>query len=58
MSASIFIAKLLGPVFGLVGIALLVKLEMFRSILQDLMRSQALLYLAGFLGLLAGWRWC
>jgi hypothetical protein len=27
---------------------------MFRSILQDLMRSQALLYLAGFLGLLAG----
>ena len=54
MSSSIFIARLLGPVFLVVGIALLLKRRMFHEILQELIRSQVLLYLAGFLGLLAG----
>jgi uncharacterized membrane protein len=54
MPASIFIAKLLGPIFVLVGAALLVKAQMFRGILQEFIRSQALLYLAGVLGLLGG----
>jgi uncharacterized membrane protein len=54
MPTSIFIAKLLGPVFALVGIALLRRPQAFRSILEDFLRSPALVYLAGFLGLLAG----
>jgi hypothetical protein len=54
MAASLFIAKLLGPLFILVGIALLLKLEMFCTILQEFIGSPALLYLAGFFGLLGG----
>ena len=54
MTASIFIARLLGPVFAVVGIALLFKVETYRAILQEFIRSPALHYLAGFLGLLAG----
>ena len=54
MPTSIFIAKLLGPVFALVGIALLVRPQTLRAVLKDFLRSPALLYLAGFLGLLAG----
>jgi len=54
MPASIFIAELLGPVFIVGGIALLFKEKMFREILQEFIRSQALLYLAGFFGLLGG----
>lgn len=54
MWTSIFIARLLGPIFVIVGTALLVRTQMFRGILQEFIRSQALLYLAGFFGLLAG----
>lgn len=54
MSASIFIAKLLGPMFVLVGIALPLREQMFRTILRELIQSPILLYLAGFFGLLGG----
>jgi len=54
MSASIFIAELLGPVFVVVGIALMLREQTFRAILQDFIRSSALVYLAGFLGLISG----
>ncbi len=54
MQTSIFIAKLPGPIFVLVGIALLVRREMFRGLLQDFLKSPALIYLAGVLGLLCG----
>ena len=54
MQASMFIAQLLGPMFVVVGVALLVKPQMFRTILPEFIRSPTWLYLAGFLGLLAG----
>lgn len=54
MVVSIFIARLLGPVFVLVGLALLTQATTYRAILQDFLRSPALHYLAGFLGLIAG----
>jgi uncharacterized membrane protein len=54
MSTSIFIARLLGPIFVVVGSALLFRAQMFRDILQEVIRSATLVYLAGFLGLLAG----
>jgi len=54
MQTSIFIAQLLGPVFVVVGIAVPLKPQMFRTILQEFIRSAVLLYLAGFIGLLGG----
>jgi uncharacterized membrane protein len=54
MQASIFIAKLLGPMFVLVGIAILSKPEAFRVLLKEFIESHVLMYLAGFLGLVAG----
>jgi uncharacterized membrane protein len=54
MPTSIFIAKLLGPIFVLVGIALPLKRQMFRTIVQEFIQSATLLYLAGFFGLLGG----
>jgi len=54
MQTSIFIAQLLGPMFVVVGVALLAKPQMFRTILQEFIRSSTLLYLAGFIGLLGG----
>jgi uncharacterized membrane protein len=54
LQTSIFIAKLLGPVFVLIGIAMLLKPHAFRALLQDFIKSPALIYLAGLLGLLGG----
>jgi len=54
MQTSIFIAKLLGPVFVLVGIAILSKPEAFRALLKEFIESRVMMYLAGFLGLVGG----
>jgi hypothetical protein len=54
MQTSIFIARLLGPMFALVGIALLSKPAAFRVLLKEFIESHVLMYLAGFLGLVAG----
>ena len=54
MPASIFIARLLGPPIAMVGIALLAKPEVYKAILKEFIRSPALIYLAGFFGLLGG----
>jgi uncharacterized membrane protein len=54
MQTSIFIARLLGPIFVLVGIAILLRPQMFRALLREFINSPVLMYLAGFLGLLGG----
>lgn len=54
MAASIFIAKLFGPAFALLGAAWLLRAETFRVVFREFLRSPALHYLAGFLGLFAG----
>jgi len=54
MQTSIFIAKLLGPIFVVVGIAILSKPQAFRTLLQEFIESRVLIYLAGVLGLLGG----
>jgi len=54
MQASIFIAQLLGPMFVVLGVALLAKPQMFRTILPEFIGSPTWLYLAGFIGLVAG----
>ena len=54
MPASIFIARLLGPLIAIVGLALLANAEVFRAVLKEFIHSPALSYLAGFFGLLGG----
>lgn len=54
MQASLFIARLLGPMFLVVAVALLFKPQMFRTILQEFIGGATWLYLAGFFGLLGG----
>ena len=54
MQTSIFIAQLLGPVYIVVGLALLLRPQAFRVFVQEFNASGVLMYLAGFLGLLAG----
>jgi len=54
MQTSVFLARLLGPIFALVGVALLFKAKAFRALLQGFIESPVLIYLAGFLGLLGG----
>lgn len=54
MQTTIFIARLLGPIFVLVGIAMLLKPEAFRALLKEFIESRVLVYLAGVLGLLGG----
>jgi uncharacterized membrane protein len=54
MQNSIFIARLLGPAFVVVSIAIAMEPRSFRAILSEFIKSEALTYLAGFLGLLGG----
>jgi hypothetical protein len=51
MHSSIFIARLAGPVLALVGLAILLRPQAFRAVLQSFMASPATLYLTGFLAL-------
>lgn len=54
MQTSLFIAKLLGPMLLVVGVALLIRPEAFRALLREFIASGALMYMAGFFGLLGG----
>jgi hypothetical protein len=54
MQTSLFIAKLLGPMLVVVGVALLTRPEAFRALLREFIGSGVLLYMAGFFGLLGG----
>jgi len=54
MAASIFLARLLGPMYVVLAVALFFKPQMFRTVLKDFMASAALVYLSGFFGLLGG----
>ena len=54
MPISLFIAKLLGPMFLVLGAALLTRPEAFRALLREFIASAVLMYLAGFFGLLGG----
>jgi uncharacterized membrane protein len=54
MQASLFIARLLAPVFVVIGIALLTRPEAYRSLLREFVASAVSMYIAGFLGLVGG----
>jgi uncharacterized membrane protein len=51
---SIFLARLIGPLFLAVGIGALVNRATFRALADEFLRSDALIYLAGVLTMTAG----
>jgi uncharacterized membrane protein len=54
MPTSIFLAKLIGPVFIAVGIGLVVNAAAYRKLADEFLRSLALVYLSGLLTMTAG----
>lgn len=54
MNATLMIAKLIGPVMLVSGVALLVNKSLVREIFEDFIKSPALIYLAGVLALVMG----
>jgi uncharacterized membrane protein len=54
MKTSQFIARLIGPVVAVVGIGMLADGAQYRAVVDGFLRSPALIYIAGFLGLLGG----
>jgi len=54
MASSKFIARLIGPVFVVSGIAMLLNRDGYPAMVDEFLRSPALIYIAGFLALLGG----
>ena len=54
MQRSIFLAKLVGPFLAVCGVALMFNADAFRSISGEIVKSPALIYIAGLLALATG----
>ncbi|HVV41978.1 MAG TPA: hypothetical protein VHC94_13040 [Nitrobacter sp.] len=54
MSTSIFIARLIGPVMLVAGIAALLNRQGFRSMAEDFLASRGLMFLGGLMVMLGG----
>ena len=54
MQASIFIARLLGPILLVIGAGILINPSLFRTVGTELARSATLVYLFGVVDLAAG----
>jgi hypothetical protein len=54
MTTSIFLAKLIGPFFLIVGASLLLNQAQFRAMVEEFMRSGALVFLTGLMILPVG----
>ena len=54
MQRSIFLAKLIGPLLAVCGVALIFNADAFRTIGDEIVKSPALVYIAGLLALTAG----
>jgi hypothetical protein len=54
VSTSILIARLVGPIMVVVGLAVLANPRLLRDVLDGFLDNRALIFLAGFLTLLAG----
>ena len=51
---SIFLARLMGPLFAAMGVGLLVNESVYRVMADEFLRSHALIYLSGLIALVAG----
>ena len=54
MDNSIFLAKLIGPIFLVIGLGLLTSQAVYRDAAEEVLKSRALLYLSGLIALTAG----
>ncbi len=54
MQTSIYLAKLIGPVMIVIGLAVLLNQDEFRKLSQEFLASRALMFLSGFVLLPAG----
>src|SRR3972149_2382108 len=54
MQTSIFLAKLLGPVFLLIGLGMLANRQAYRAMAEELLRSPPLVYISGVMAFLGG----
>jgi hypothetical protein len=54
MQTSIFLARLIGPILLLIGIGMLLNRNHYRAVAEDALRSPALTYVGGVLGLFGG----
>jgi hypothetical protein len=54
MPTSVFLAKLIGPVFFAVGIGLIVNAAVYKKLAEEFLASTALIYLSGLLTMTAG----
>ncbi len=54
MNASIFLAKVIGPMLAIIGASILLNPTQFRSVAQEIMRSPALVFVIGHIALPAG----
>jgi uncharacterized protein YjeT (DUF2065 family) len=54
MDTSLFIARLIGPIFVIVGIGLLLNGDRYRAVIDEVMSSHTLLYVFGAIALTGG----
>lgn len=54
MDTSIFLARLIGPLFVVLSVGLLVRPDTFRAVVTEFIASRALIFLSGVLTLLGG----
>ncbi len=54
MQTSVFLAKLIGPIFLAVGVGLLANAATYRTLAGEFLHSTALIYLSGLLTMTAG----
>ena len=54
MPTSLFLAKLIGPLFLAVGVGLIVNAAVYKKLAEEALASLALIYLSGLLAMTAG----
>jgi hypothetical protein len=54
MATSVFLAKLIGPLFAAIGFGLLANQTVYRLMAEEFLHSHALIYLSGLIALVAG----
>jgi hypothetical protein len=54
MQASVYLARLIGPPFVVIGLGMLANGEVYHAMGEEFLRSHALIYLSGILALVAG----
>ncbi len=54
METSIYLAKLMGPIYLLVGVGILLNQDHFRAVIKEVSDSPALFYLTGIIAIIIG----